>query len=436
MTAEIAILNKQGVALASDSAVTMRQEMSEKIKTSANKLFALTKYHPVGIMIYGNADLMAVPWETIIKIYRAKLGKNKFETLKQYSEDFISFLDNGNPIFSENMQKEYFESRLFEYFLKMREEIEKEASFIFSEKDELTYDDTKKITSNIIKKHYEGWKNSEFGPSIPESFIDEIIEKHKDFIDESIKEIFEKLPISKRQLAQLKETAANIFSKFYIIPDDVSGVVIAGFGEKDIFPSLKAYAIEGIVENRLKYKEIGSTEIGADTEASIVPFAQTEMVEIFMEGIETSYMDIEENYLNAIFKDYTDIVSEHLMKSDDKNKQKIKKKLQKISKEIIKDYNEKLKNYRNEKYTDPITSVVSMLPKDELATMAETLVSLTSFKRKVSFQTESVGGPIDVAVISKGDGFIWIKRKHYFKQELNPQFFANYNKEEIENGKE
>jgi len=36
---------------------------------------------------------------------------------------------------------------------------------------------------------------------------------------------------------------------------------------------------------------------------------------------------------------------------------------------------------------------------------------------------------IDVAVISKGDGFVWIKRKHYFKAELNPQFFANYYKE-------
>lgn len=77
-----------------------------------------------------------------------------------------------------------------------------------------------------------------------------------------------------------------------------------------------------------------------------------------------------------------------------------------------------------------------MLPKDELAAMAEALVNLTSFKRKVSMETETVGGPIDVAVISKGDGFIWIKRKHYFKSELNPQFFANYNKEEIESGEE
>jgi hypothetical protein len=39
---------------------------------------------------------------------------------------------------------------------------------------------------------------------------------------------------------------------------------------------------------------------------------------------------------------------------------------------------------------------------------------------------ETVAGPIDVAVISKGDGFIWIKRKHYFSPELNPHFQGLY----------
>lgn len=88
----------------------------------------------------------------------------------------------------------------------------------------------------------------------------------------------------------------------------------------------------------------------------------------------------------------------------------------------------KLEDYRREKYVKPIMDVVSMLPKDDLAGMAESLVNLTSFKRKVTLD-ETVGGPIDVAVISKGDGFVWIKRKLYFKGELNPQFFANYYRE-------
>ncbi len=59
------------------------------------------------------------------------------------------------------------------------------------------------------------------------------------------------------------------------------------------------------------------------------------------------------------------------------------------------------------------------LPKSELASMAESLVNLTSLKRKVSLQAETVGGAVDVAVVSKRDGFVWIKKKHYFKEELN-----------------
>jgi len=63
--------------------------------------------------------------------------------------------------------------------------------------------------------------------------------------------------------------------------------------------------------------------------------------------------------------------------------------------------------------------VVISLPKTELAAMAESLVNVTSMKRKVSLQAETVGGPVDVAVISKREGFVWIKKKQYFARELN-----------------
>lgn len=65
-----------------------------------------------------------------------------------------------------------------------------------------------------------------------------------------------------------------------------------------------------------------------------------------------------------------------------------------------------------EKHSDPIIGIVEHLPKQELANMAEALVSITSLKRRVSPHDEDVGGPIDVATISKGDGFQWTKGKH------------------------
>jgi len=153
-----------------------------------------------------------------------------------------------------------------------------------------------------------------------------------------------------------------------------------------------------------------------------------------MEGIDPYLQRHIEGYLSEIFDKYPEIIVENIEKFNDNEKQQLMEKLKVASNKIFKDCNERIKIYKGKSYVDPIIRVVAMLPKDELAAMAESLVSLTSFKRKVTMETETVGGPIDVAVISKGDGFIWIKRKHYFKSELNPQFFANYYRE-VKNGK-
>jgi len=73
MTAVLGILNKQAVAIAADSAVTIGDPNNHKIFNRANKVFTLSKRHPIGIMLYNSGSFMTTPWETIIKIYRKKI---------------------------------------------------------------------------------------------------------------------------------------------------------------------------------------------------------------------------------------------------------------------------------------------------------------------------------------------------------------------------
>ena len=55
---------------------------------------------------------------------------------------------------------------------------------------------------------------------------------------------------------------------------------------------------------------------------------------------------------------------------------------------------------------------VAALPLNELCSLAEALVSLTAFHAHMAAdELETVGGAIDVAAISKGDGFEWVKHK-------------------------
>jgi hypothetical protein len=49
-----------------------------------------------------------------------------------------------------------------------------------------------------------------------------------------------------------------------------------------------------------------------------------------------------------------------------------------------------------------------------MAALAESLIDLTGFHRILTFQQEGVGGPVDVAVISKNDGFVWLNRKSWY----------------------
>jgi hypothetical protein len=66
--------------------------------------------------------------------------------------------------------------------------------------------------------------------------------------------------------------------------------------------------------------------------------------------------------------------------------------------------------------------VLGVLRVDEMAELAETLINLQSLKEQVTKNSETVGGPVDVAIITKSEGLLWAKRKHFFDIDLNSRF--------------
>src|SRR5690606_16284968 len=88
VTAEVAILTRTCVALAADSALTVRDERGYK---TAHKLLALSKAQPIATMIFGNADYISVPWETVIKTFRAQNTK-KWDTVEDAAGDLYEYL--------------------------------------------------------------------------------------------------------------------------------------------------------------------------------------------------------------------------------------------------------------------------------------------------------------------------------------------------------
>ncbi len=252
-----------------------------------------------------------------------------------------------------------------------------------------------------------------------------MVKRYAGVFDKVRDEVFEGLPLSDAARERLRRICLCMFSKAYFHPQLSSGVVIAGFGQAEPFPSVVWMEIEAIVNKRLKYARQDHDRITFEVDASILPFAQREMVDAFMAGVHSDYQEKLENSLAELLANYRQRLLDTLKELRPKSPPAIMKRWESVGNQLLNHLSEQLKQYRQEMYVNPVIGAVAALPKGELAAMAEALVNLTSFKRRISLEFETVGGSIDVAVISKGDGFVWVKRKQYASQELNPHLFAS-----------
>ncbi len=433
MTTEIAIMNKSAIALAADSAVTYSKPNGQlKIYNTVNKLFALSKYQPVGIMIFDNAELMGIPWETIIKIYRSKLGNKRFRRLQQYAEHLLSFFIDNSALFSADNQSTYYDDLIRTYFSQIRDDALNECNAHIKANKEIEEFKVEQFFSDRINSFYKNLESHKDVECLPNGFSGTLVNQYKGLIEKSRVEIFRQVPLSTDSQRKLESIAALLITKDFFPNTGNSGVVIAGFGESEPFPSLHSYTVQGIVGGKLKYKTYRGGAITLGNDAQIIPFAQDEMVHTFMQGVDPLYEHFVMTTMDSVItKYYFDPINSDSTMTEQEKKDLIMN-LKQIQSTALKEVREKVKEYKREQYINPIVEAVAALPKDELAAMAESLVNLTILKRKVSMTLETVGGAIDVAVISKGDGLIWIKRKHYFNQELNRTFMANYFKKDEE----
>lgn len=68
-----------------------------------------------------------------------------------------------------------------------------------------------------------------------------------------------------------------------------------------------------------------------------------------------------------------------------------------------------------------IPFVIAPMPIKDAIDLAEYLVNTTINYSKFSPGAPTVGGPVDIAAITKHEGFKWIKRKHYYNVDVNPK---------------
>ena len=299
MTAEVAILNSQAVALAADSAVTLSDGTSRapKIYNTVNKLFTLSKHAPVGVMIYGTAELGSLPVETAVKVFRDQLGQDAFESLQEYANSFLEFLGTSALLFPQRRQDRFVRLGSLRFLSRVKQDLDCRVKARIKVGGEISGSGLQDELTALFEQHRQAVEGNDLLSSADQTDVQSVSAAHSEVIDGVTNQVFEQAPVSDDQRALLRELVARTLLNIRSVVSDC-GMVFAGFGTHDVCPMLVEYNVRGVVAGKPHHhfiKIIDGHEI-----YGVYPFAQTEMVSTFIEGISPTIKAIIYNSMHRI----------------------------------------------------------------------------------------------------------------------------------------
>lgn len=379
-------------------------------------------------LVNGSAEIMGLPWEVVIKRYRESLGEKSFQSLDEYIEDFFGYLKKH--AFSPHCYVEYVKQRAVELFSVIMGDVDKRVEAQIKDNGEIEESEIEQLHAKCIAEAYNSIRATQKALNIKRNDIADSLSNHRSVVKDTVNELLENRPVrgtNKRKLVDACLLMAIVFPGM-----NQSGLVVAGFGDDDVFPSAKAFEIHKILDGKIQFFPTYDAEVSLNSTVHIRAFAQSNETQNFMNGVSQRIGEYLESDMQKVLAGaFVDTVTERLVQDGivpaDKGED-CKARLSNAGKGVHAYLKNSVDEISRREFSGPVVNAVAFFSPTEMATMAETLVSLESFRQQVTLRSETVGGPIDVSVITRGDGFIWIKRKHYFSPELNHQFFNNYNR--------
>ena len=199
----------------------------------------------------------------------------------------------------------------------------------------------------------------------------------------------------------------------------MSGFVVFGFGESELFPKVYSVAFDTVPLGRIRSIFQHETDV-IKNGASIYPLAERDVMDTVVRGVT--------EHLHEMFVEATAVIAREVAERIIRDnvapaEQAVSIELaRRVVNDVVEDYGSATQGYIEDIYVHGMVETVENMPKEDIALLAEALVEITAMRVKTSDDIESVAGPVDVCLITKGDGLIWTKRKHYFDLGKNLQY--------------
>jgi hypothetical protein len=424
MTSLVVLMNRQAVAMAADSAVTISGPNYLKTYQSVDKLFPLVANQPVGVMIYNNAELMGTPWETLISLYRDQARGKGFDTVDGYAKDFVRFLSSSPDLFPQAHQDREFCKHVAVVMSIVAQDFDHQVRQFQTANAGRLRDHVSAIFEYVVGElHGDYLRNVDGTPRgdlacFPRGTADSISRRYA----EPINDIIQSLIASLRQdhgaltVSPATEKLLHEIAVYSVLKDaffeHYTGLVFAGFGQRETFPSMRSYLTSTVVMGTMKNRQDRGADVTSDSGPVIQPFAQDRMIRTFLTGMDHGLRTfLFGETLRLSMHLVNDVVGRAPGLTDDQRSRLFSEYSQNNLGSAVQAFFGAIDEYQYFSHTGPILRAIGSLPKKELGETAASLIKLNSFQQKVMNSVETVGGPISLATITRNEGLVMGKER-------------------------
>lgn len=411
MTSEVLIMNRQGVALAADSAVTTRSGGSALVTMEAEKVFEIGQ--SIGLMVYNRGDLVGRSWSQIAHAFHSHNGGRAYGSVQEAADGLFAFMQSNQDLFPpQEAQAEF--SGLVGYLFAI---VVDHARFMMQGEGGLADEiEAFRVALDIYRNHVRMDHRGEpraalpvFADMSPEGFETE----HGPTINAVIDMMFPGEPPADDLRTAMHEYIFYAVTRPVFI-EPFTGMVFAGFGENDTFPTSEVYFSSFLTGGRLKRQHNGTLAMSgvAGPRGIVSTFAQADMTHTFMRGIHP-YLYEQMTDLAIIA---AEVAAQTALEEAELDEEKVAEVMARMQAQhlpqIARTYEHYVSTIAQQEFTEPVLKVVEAAGKRQIAEIARILVELNIIKGELHQRQSGVGGDIDVAMITRKHGFEWYANKN------------------------
>ncbi len=417
MTSQLILANGFGVAVASDSAVTV----GDRVRTyeDAEKIHPLEDPHRLAVLQSDSVNLLGMPVSVMLEDWSNSLGARQ-RTVEGYRDNFLTWLQDNLDNWTTNTERDGAAWWGLDAELRDLAELVEEAVSPIPEEKHL------EEALRIIRKRTE--EASEFKIFDHDLFAmaDELLDRlSQEGVDgrPPLSELFERWfgDFNSDEIHQeVHRFCKVLIGRVDTVPNRTSTfLAFVGYGANDLLPHMAATWLEGAVGNHVCHRlwAVQGPERWGSSYAMITPLAQQNMINQVLYGWDRSLLeDASEGALERTKGGERKPADPPLTTGDDDvrgDQGDVEDQYDAVSTEedwraALMDETRELAWQRSGK---PAVETIASLPLSSLARAAGSLVTIQNLAQNIRGELPTVGGRINVATITLSKGFQWVSRQ-------------------------